>query len=528
MKKINIFAMLLSLACSCGVVSCNDDDDLKPALQSPVVTETAGAYNSLSFEWNDVPDAVQYGYRLSDTDGIAVNAGVTYEKSVTITDLQPATTYTLQVWAFASMDGDYSTPPAVTLTATTDPLIKLNTPVGLELASQNGCSYTATWNAVENASEYVYVVSDAEGNTVLNGTTSDASVLLNGLESGDYTFTVYAEGHGGYERGDAVSAAFTVDKPAEPIYTVRGTYYSDQLGESWPATMEAYADGSYSIKAFYGVEGYNLDFKVNESDADDMFEILNGSQVVTDVNGVDYYTWQVPTGLSDPSVLDSYPWYNYSYFEGDRTEGEVGIGNYYNNYSWGYDVFTWGGTSGSIVDDLVGTYDCHFTGWDYYITGDGETAWDDTWTEYATVSKVDDVTVSIDGLFYTDEPVLGVVDSDNLTITLDLRPDYLDWYIVASDENYDVPAVATIESDGSITLANWALWYNYGTDSAPEWYTYLEGTSVLSPSYGVASKPHRLADPKSRKVKKASVGKSGKLAPVKASKARKPVSKHIH
>lgn len=498
MKKFNIFAMLLSLACACGVVSCNDDDDLKPALQSPVVTETAGAYNSLSFEWNDVPDAVQYGYRLSDTDGIAVNAGVTYEKSVTITGLQPATTYTLQVWAFASMDGDYSTPPAVTLTATTDPLIKLATPVGLELASQNGYSYTATWNAVENASEYVYVVSDAEGNTVLNGTTSDASVLLNGLESGDYTFTVYAEGHGGYESGDAVSAAFTIDKPAEPIYTVRGTYYSDQLGESWPATMEAYAGGSYSIKAFYGVEGYNLDFKVNESDTDDMFEILNGCQVVTDVNGEDYYTWQVPTGLSNPNVLDAYPWYNYSYFEGDRDSGEIGIGNYYNNYSWGYDVFTWGNSAADFtVDDIVGTYDCTFTGWDLYLSNydsDDETVWDgsETWADWATITKIDEQTVSVDGLFYQNEPIQGIVDFENLSIILDKKTDYDGYYTVASAVGVDTPVVGTINSDGSISFVDWSLWYSG--------WQYLKGTSVLSPSASNALASRKKMNPHSSKI----------------------------
>lgn len=488
MKKFNIFAMLLSLACASVIVSCSDDDDLKPALQSPVVTETAGAYNTLSFEWNDVPDAVQYGYRLSDTDGMAVAAGVTHDKSVTITDLQPATTYTLQVWAFASMDGDYSTPPAVTLTATTDPLIKLATPSGLALSSDNGYTYTASWNAVDNAIQYTYTVRDAEGALTEQNSISDTSVVFNNLENGEYTFSVYAEGYDGYESSSSASADFKVDKPevVTPLYTVKGTYYSEQLGASWTAYMDAYADGTYTIRAFYGVEGYNLDFRINGSSADDMFEILNGQEVVEDVGGYDYYTWHVPTGLSDPSALVAYPWYNYSYFEGDETSGEVGIGNYWDNYDgWGYDVFTWPAEDDGVsIDDLVGSYDCHFEGIEY-ITDDygNEVDWNDTFTDWATVTKVNEFTVAIDGLFLTDEPVNGTVNFDDLTITFELKPDYFTWYTFSSGDGPDVPVVGTINSDGSITVPNWCLWYNY----SGEWYWYLYGTSELYPSGSAAA-----------------------------------------
>lgn len=496
MKKFNIFAMLLSLACTCGVVSCNDNDDLKPSLQTPVVSEIAESYNSLTFEWNDVANAVQYGYRLSNTEGIAVDAGVTHSKAVTITGLEPATTYTLQVWAFASMDGDYSTPPAVTLTATTDALIKLSTPTDLALFTQNGYSYNATWDAVENANEYVYAVTDTEGATILTDTTTETEVHLQNLENGEYTFSVYAKGHDGYESSDVISDTFSIDKPTEPIYSVRGTYYSDQLGESWPATMDAYADGTYSIKSFYGVEGYNFDFKVDESNAYDMFEILNGQEAYEN----EYKTWQVATGLSDPSILDAYPWDNYSYFEGDRTEGEVGIGNYYNNYSWGYDVFTWGGTSGDFsVDDIVGTYDCLFTGWDLYLSdynSDEETIWDGTeaWTDWASVTKIDEQTVSIDGLFYQDEPVLGVVDFENLSIILEQKSDYDGYYTVASATGVDVPAVGSINSDGSITFADWSLWH--------KGWQYLEGTSVLIPSASKVAAPLKKKNPQATNKKK--------------------------
>ncbi len=482
MKHNKIFASLICMACAIGFYSCSDDDGPKPTLQNPVVSETAAAYNSLTFEWSAVENAVQYGYQLYDPENIAVKAGVTHDKTVTLTGLKPATTYTLKVWAFSSMDGDYSTPAAVELTATTDPLIKLASPANLALTTENGYNYTASWDAVDNATIYICNVRDTEGSLAMTDTITTTTLDIKNLETGEYTFYVFAAAHDGYDLSDTVSESFYVEQPEAPIYTVKGTYYSFSLDSSWSANMEAYSDGSYIIRAYYGVEGYDLNFRINENDPSDMFEILNGEMVQDPSNG--YWTWDTPTGLSNPSMLKSYPWYNYSYFDGNQTEGEVGIGCYDSSWNWGYDTFTWGGSgSDSSVDALVGTYDCHFTGWDYYLTSNnGYSYWDDTWTDYATISKVDDQTVSIDGLFYTEQPVLGTVDFTNLTITLDFTDTYYYYYTVASVDGHDIHAIGYINSDGTITFADWALWYNYGTASSPQWYAYLEGTSVLTPS----------------------------------------------
>ena len=483
MKKTKILAMLLSLACAAGFYSCSDDDDMKPALQSPTVTETAGAYNTLSFEWSDVADAVQYGYRLSDEGGVAIKAGVTQDKSVTFTGLKPATTYILEVWAFAAMDGDYSTPPAVTLTATTDALVKLGTPSNLALTSDNGYTYTASWEAVANASEYAYSIRSSEGVEVISDSTTATSVSLNGLGNGDYTFIVYAEGYDGYESGSSTSAEFNVYKPEviEPLYTVRGTYYSVQLNTSWDAYMEAYPDGSYSILAFYGVDGYNLDFKIDTAKEGDMFSFINGEYVV-ESNG--YEVWEIPTGISNPSVIMTYPWSNYSYMEGDKDSGEVGIGLYYGEgFTWGYDVFTWpADNNGEEIDDLVGTYDNYFKGSDALSSGDWSwTDWDTTWEAYATISKVSSNAISVDGLFFTDNPVTGVVDFSEMTITFQPQDGYYTYYRFADCYDPDAPVVGFINGDGSISIPDFGLWYDYNEDlSNPDWAYYLFGTSELS------------------------------------------------
>lgn len=119
MKKIRIFAMLLSLACATGFVACDDDEDVKQALQTPSVSDTFSDYQSLDFKWDAVDNTIQYGYKLYSSDDMVVEAGVTKGTEIRFTGLQPASTYKLLVWAFAGLDTDYSTSPAAELTATT-------------------------------------------------------------------------------------------------------------------------------------------------------------------------------------------------------------------------------------------------------------------------------------------------------------------------------------------------------------------------------------------------------------------------
>lgn len=351
MKTNKLLALMLSMACAIGFYSCSDDDSPKPVLQNPEVAETAKAYNSLSFEWSDVPNAVQYGYQLYDPENISIRSGVTHDKNVTLTGLKPATTYTLKVWAFADVDGDYSTPAAVEFTGTTDPLIKLAAPENLNLKAETAYSYTATWEAVENAKDYIWSIRNIDGTLAAADTITETKVSIKDLADGEYTFTVYAAAHDGYDNSDSRSANFNIINPA----------------------------------------------------------------------------------------------------------------------------------ASSLIDEIVGAYDMRFTGTDWYLTdGNKITTWDgsEVWPGYAIITKVNDSTVAIDGLFYSEEPVNGVVDSDNMTITLELKQDYCEYYTVASIEDPAVPVVGTINEDGSITFADWAMWYK----TRDTWYTYLEGTSELYPT----------------------------------------------
>lgn len=472
MKHTKIFAMLCSLALAAGFTACDDNDDIKQPLNSPEVTQENVNYQSLSFSWDKIANAVQYGYRLTDPNGISVKADVTQKTSVIFTGLLPSTTYTLEVWAFSGIDSDYSTPPAITLTATTDALVQLATPV-VTATSDNGLTFS--WDAVPEALTYSYIVTDSEGATIEAGTTENTYVQLKGLPNGEYSISVTALGHDGYS--DSATAVATGEILVSEIYRIEGIYHSAELDSSWTATMVAYSDNTYSILSFYGVEGYNLDFTVNTANTNDMFTILNGEYVNDTAAG--YVTWQVPTGLSEPSMLIAYPWNNYCYWEGDSQSGSVNIGCYHGaGYAiWDYDTFTWPAVSDKDpMAAITGTFTNHFVGGSSI---NNDWAWEeiDAPDWHATIKKIDDETVEIDGIFWTDTPVYGIVDFEAGTITIEAQEYGDTYYTFASSAGATVSVVATINADGSITVPDMGLWYyfeDYG------WYYYMSGTATLT------------------------------------------------
>lgn len=518
MKKNTIFAMLLSLACSAGFISCSDEDTLKQPLPAPSVSNEAGNYQSLSFNWEKVENTIQYGYKLYDPEEAVVEAGVTTKTSASFSGLKPATTYTLRVWAFNGMDSDYSSSPAAEITATTAALIKLATPT-LTISNENGKT-VASWNAVADAETYEYSIRDAANLLVTSGSIAETSYTIKGLDEGDYTFNVTATTtQGGYLASDMASATFHVDKAES--WRVTGTYYSESLNQSWEATIVAYSNGSYSILSFYGVEGYNFDFTPA---ADGSITIDNGAQ------GGDssFQYWIVPTGLSSQPEFYPYPWGGNSYcgFEGGKTGGNLWLGNYYgsNFEGWGEDTFTWSGVSVEItsVDDLVGTYTNH--AWGFTYLGDDPDNGEDyeayNWT--ATVEKIDDTTVSIDGLYWLDCPVIGKVDFSAGTITFDPQ-EYATYYTFSGVDGYEYPVVATFEQDGTIIIPEYCLWSEY----AGVWYWYLYGQNELTKSTAATSKaaPAAMTAKSVKSTRTSTVAQTGKI--IKPSRPGKSLGKRL-
>ena len=178
------------------------------------------------------------------------------------------------------------------------------------------------------------VFQDADGNTV-EGETETNSVTLTDLPIGEYTIQIVATSTD-EAYSDSAPIQLTFQRTKAESWRRSGTYTSAGTGVSYPATLVAYDDGSYTIESPFGEEGYSISFTV---DADSKEISITG--VTPDQYG--YY----PIYVSSQNYVTLYTSGGYSEFNGDEYEGEVWFGAYtYDNDgnqigSWGYDDFTW-------------------------------------------------------------------------------------------------------------------------------------------------------------------------------------------
>lgn len=199
-------ALTLAIAPSC---SDDDNDPLKP-LTEVSVDNTQSAYNSLTFAWNKVSDARQYGYEMYDNNGSLVIRSVTDQTEVTVSGLEAATEYTMKVWAYAAIgSGLTSSEPAV-IKASTAPLRILDAPtLEYEIVAKR---YVFSWSSVTDAEGYSYTLVNSDGEIVKSADITSRSAVFTGLDKGEYTFNLNATTTvEGYEKtGATTSYTFTV------------------------------------------------------------------------------------------------------------------------------------------------------------------------------------------------------------------------------------------------------------------------------------------------------------------------------
>ena len=328
MGLLLVAALLLSIA----FASCSSDDVVKTQLETPTIVEGNKTVSSLAFNWQAVSGATQYAYELYDADGEVVLGDVTSAISIITTGLEPNTTYTLKVWAYADVNSDKTTSPIATITATTTAKVPLSNPVP-EAHSANG-GVTISWPAVEHADKYRYSYVDADGNTV-EGEVETNSVTLTNLSIGEYTIQIIATSDD-EAYSDSEPIQLTFQRTKAETWRRNGTYTSAGMGVSYKATIVAYDDGSYTIEAPFGEDGYSISFTV---DAD--------SKEITPIGVAPDQYGYYPINVSSQNYVTIYTSSNYSEFSGDENEGEVWFGSYtYDNDGnligdWGYDDFTW-------------------------------------------------------------------------------------------------------------------------------------------------------------------------------------------
>jgi hypothetical protein len=247
------------------LTACSDDDDDLTQLSSPTGSEAAEATaTSLTFSWNKMSNVIQYGYTLKDADGNALVTDVTTAHTVTFSGLQPRSTYTLEVTAYAAVGSEYSNSQPLVLTGSTLSYIQLEAPtVSAEAAARSVIS----WTAVDHADTYAYsYVKDGE---TITGETTDTSIEVDFLPLDEaVTVSVYAESLGDDLYTVSEAGSVDVTRTREAVSTVNAGMLDGVTYESLGInrTLTYYSDGSYVISAWYGTEGYDLEFIVPDAE----------------------------------------------------------------------------------------------------------------------------------------------------------------------------------------------------------------------------------------------------------------------
>lgn len=337
MKKIsNIIAKAkltaILLLAAVAFTACSEDcEKLGEGLTQNGITLVSSTVSSLSFSWEPVDNAVQYGYRLLDADGNVIGGGVTTGTTASFTGLNDDTDYTFELTSFAQYKGEYSNSEAKTVSVKTEKIVPLDTPVlTYEVNYEN---VTVNWDAVENADKYYVKVTDSEGKEECD-TITDTSYSFKGTVGLTYTVSVSAdtelEAYSQSDWGKAEGITPVASPKKTALWTVEGTMNDQAIYKSsYKKKMTAYSDGTYVIEDYlYDGSGCDLEFTVG---SDNMLSIQNG----TYDSATGYYTVEYYPGYK----AYIYPWYNYSGFDEDGCSLYFYVKDDYDNS--GYCTFTW-------------------------------------------------------------------------------------------------------------------------------------------------------------------------------------------
>lgn len=443
-------AGIFLLSALCVLSSCKDDDTVLTPLPAPEAGLYQATVSSLTFYWDKVANATQYAYELFSPEGDKVTGGVTEGTVAVLTGLKDNTDYKFTVWAYGPFEGDYSKSPVAEISGRTPAIVQLATPKLTVLV--NGGA-VATWDEVPNATHYVLTIS-INGGKESSWDITGTEMMIGNLSTGTYTVTLKAVSDDeAFSDSELATATFVIEK--KEAWRVDGTF-DDGAGNNWPVTMIVWNNGTYTLKDWYNVEGYDLEFSVNDD---------------TSINILNYYEPYLPNIWVEAGFEEDNGWIQlytaggYSSFAGSKSEG--GSVWFYSYKTDGYPEFTWTGDGGSLIDDLVGTYSQNSTGSQIF---DGSNWVDFTSTNDVVIEKIDDNTVSVTGLLYEGNTLKASVDAEAKTLTFEPQT-WLDWYVFCVYDNPTTSVVATI-ADGVITMSNWTAYY---TDNS---YSYVYGANT--------------------------------------------------
>jgi hypothetical protein len=426
--------LLIATLAMGSFAACSDDDDVNlTALTTPSNGDATATVYTLTFSWDEVANATQYAYELKNAAGDVVSGDVTSKTSVYFTGLQDGATYTLDVWAYAKAYSDqYSRSKVGTFTGTTIATKTLAAPQNVA-STVDGTTVVVTWDAVEHADGYKYILDGGRESSARSN-----SATIKNVSVGSHTIVIYASSRSEeYPRADSTTYEFTVEKQKQVVWSRTGSL-SRHDRTSAQTTLIYYDDDTYTLKSWYGVEGYDFSFTVDATSGE--------MTVLSDYESGGWY-W-VATGV-DANGTWVYPGSGWSKYT--ATASYIYFYIYDSN---GYDEFTYAVSA----DDFVGSYDDNSYQW-------YNNAWSSWGTTTVTATKVDSKTLKFAGVAWNASDAwtaeLEYDEYGYLTGNLIFKGGqvYSTWYTLGDYYSDSANVTATFDSNQNITLSDYGFWY---------------------------------------------------------------------
>ena len=427
--------------------------------------------------WDAVDNASYYSYQLyslEDDVETEITDSYTYDTSVAFDGLALGT-YRFYIQAMSENEA-YSNSEIVKIDFERTKLEQKR--IKGTFTGMNGATGSADLVSYDDGSYTIEAFHSAQDyNLDFAVDPSNAEVkILNGSESSGYNYVwmdasyylaAYCSGGSAFEgdmkRGEVWFYTYYYDKdgnyisdgyydfvwgaPAVSLWSAEGQFvitgYEDY---PWNATIEANADGSYTIKDWFEAPGYDLTFTVEEDG------------VHFDTYTTDQYGYYIVPIDADGGKVYIYPDPSYTLFSGDVNGGYVkfyeGSYNQYITFTWGAGTVTGGGAT---IDDLVGTYTEKTSCYDWTFDWANWT-WNEVENE-VTITKVDDTTIQLYNFYGWQDTFTGTVDMANGTITF-APQNWAGYYIFCPYNKPEESLVASFDENFTITINNWTRSYN--------------------------------------------------------------------
>ncbi len=445
LKHLAIAAMALMMP---GLIGCQDSiADLIPLTKTEGTVDVA-TFCSLTMQWGKVQGARQYSYTLTKNGSSEIlHRDVTHDNRVTFTDLDYDTEYRLEVLAYSAMGSGYTTSEPIVIIARTPDLTTMQTPTNVSVTSSIN-TVIVSWDAVQGATDYAFKVTSIDGELIKEGTTTSTSIQLPGMQTGTYALTLITEiDVEGYRNSLPFYGNFSHTRVREELWSRETTYTSSLLDKSWPVTIVAYDDQTYTIKNWYGVEGKNLEFKLDLDNANDMFKV-NADYAAGSESG----SYIIPTGLETPANVTLICSNNQSILTGNAGMGNIQLKVSVDGKS-GVDTAEWNIT----IDDLIGSWTMTFVGQD--PDPDYGMVMDETQT--ITISKgtaANTITLKMPKFYgSSNKTVTATIDFKTLTISIAPFTEGGGYTVAGSGAATD-NIIGTVSAD-KIKITSLDVWY---------------------------------------------------------------------